>query len=177
MMPPLYEMVIKPKVKRFECYTSCAAFPVFFSCYGDIWMAQSFTPQVNHTLKHVKLRAIRHDTPGTLTFSVRLADAEHLPIGGDLSTGIYDGDSLPEGLWDDAVWFEVPMSPLALVAETEYVIVMGAPDAAGSATFDATGCSTPGGYARGINSDSDDGGSNWYANPTADVFFEEWGIP
>jgi len=143
-----------------------------FSVGGDIWACQTFTPQENHTIGCVKIKAHRQNSPGTVYVAIRATDEDGKPTGPDLTTGSFNGNLITEGAWAD--WIPCALTPYALSASTKYAIVIRAPDAGGVNLFylhlDTSGAS----YARGIFGTSANAGTSWTLQEGVDLVFECW---
>ena len=95
------------------------------------WRAQTFTvgtigENSDFTLYSIKLKLYRVGSPGTLTVSIRETTGYGIPIGADLTSGTYNGDTLTTNT--DGEWVEIVMdSTITLNRSTMYAIVVKAP--------------------------------------------------
>lgn len=90
-------------------------------------MAQTFTPSVSGTLDQVMLRLGVDGDPGTLNIDI-FATAAGLPTGSSLASATFPSST--PGLSGSYANFEIVFTtPPILVAGTQYVIVLTAPDA------------------------------------------------
>lgn len=142
--------------------------------YSTYWTAQTFTPATTNSLNSIKLHMYKIGNPGMLTVSIKATDSSGLPTGADLSTGTFDGNTLPTTL----DWRTIPMSIYTLNAGTKYAIVIRAPSsgatAANSVAWSWDGSSPT--YTGGNTCTSTNSGSTWTAQSGFDNLFEEWGI-
>ncbi len=160
--------------------------PILFEHYntGDdtghivamtLWEAQTFTPQVSHTITSFKLKLYRVGLPGEITVGIR-ATSESLPTGPDLVTGTTAGNTLTTdkpGEWRE---FMLPGGP-ALLAPIQYAGVVRAPNGYPRNYAVVRADSTNPTYRFGAYCNSGDSGESWTRYPTSDQMFEEWGIP
>jgi hypothetical protein len=140
---------------------------------GTIWIGQSFTPSVSHTLKEVRWK-IRGDdsSAGNINCYVYTADENHKPTGPILSSGsIPCSDVL--GLQSAQV-YTIQMTDVVLTAGEEYCMVLSAPNIS-NGHFDYR-MDTSGEYGGGMWLYSSTSGSSWSTNSFRDMYFEEWGI-
>ncbi len=136
--------------------------------------AQTFTPSASHDITSVKLLFYRAGSPGTITVSIRATDGSGHPTGSDLASGTTDGDTLPTA--SPYEWREITFgTPLPLVADTKYAIVVDQAIAGGGGQqviWRADGSSPS--YAGGNHEQSSDNGASFAAG-TQDFMFEDWG--
>lgn len=148
--------------------------------YAANWRAQSFTIgnvglNETHDIRSVSLKLCRSGvglpTPGTVTVSITTVDGDGKPTGDDLATGTTDGNTLP--VTPTTEWRNIILTAYTLVANTQYAIVVRAPDGdtdnyliwrMGSPTY------TGGTFLYSTNS-----GSSWSANSEYDRMFREYG--
>ena len=142
------------------------------------WLAQSFTigtvgTNEDHYITSVKLKLYRYGSPGTITVSIRNADANGLPTGSDLTSGTLNGNSITTT--GPGEWYEITLTQYQLSASTQYTIVVRAPDGNDSNKvawrFDG---STPT-YGGGTGSYSGNSGASWTGISDQDYMFEEYG--
>jgi len=142
-------------------------------------MAQTFKVGASaHTITSVKIPLKRYDYPGTITVSIKAVDANHYPTGGDLASGTTNGDTLPTGSYETR---EITFTELSVSANTEYAIVVRAPNAPVNMTkvayWRANYYVSGGGYADGEWKESYDSGASWWHQVNEDFNFEVWGNP
>ena len=144
--------------------------------YGDYWEAQTFTPSAKHKVTGLRLKLFRiGSSPGTVTVSIKATDGSGHPAGGDLCSGMINGNDLTTDT--DGAWYWIGLGDgYTLSQSTKYAIVIRAPSGDGSNHANWR-CDDSGEYADGNRESSDDGGSNWYTISGADFMFEEWGQP
>ena len=140
---------------------------------GDTWCGQSFTVQSGetHTLTSVKIKLYRVLAPGITTVAITDIVAG-VPSGPDLSTGTFNGDTLPD--FDPGVWIEVIMSGLSLTENTTYALIFKNATPPGEVKWRVDRSGT---YPGGNVLTTTDAGSNWTIRATWDTMFEEWGTP
>jgi hypothetical protein len=85
---------------------------------------QTFQYGSNFDLTQITLTLYRAGTPGTIYLNVYATDASHYPTGASLSSGSYNGDSLPTSPSTLATF---NMSAASLTASTEYAFVLTVP--------------------------------------------------
>ena len=154
-------------------YESCTTnYLTEFDNYVDHSYAQTFTPQVSHTITSVKLYVKRKGTIGNVTIGIYATSGGHV-TGSALTSVAVDGSAWATSL----AWKEWTFTtPIFLVASTKYAIRME------ESTFDADNCpywgiaysAGAGPYANG-NAESYDG-SSWTGLTTYDFYFEEYGF-
>jgi hypothetical protein len=140
--------------------------------YGATYVAQTFTPQLSHTIKSVKLLLYRQGNPGTIAVSIR-ATSSGKPTGSDLCSGTLNGNTIETS----ATWYEITLGAgIDLVAGTMYAIVVGAPSgSSGNVLFwRRKGTSTL--YPRGTDATGLNNGLGPWTAYLNDYMFEEWGI-
>ena len=148
------------------------------SYLGDNPFAQTFTPSIAHSITSVKFKTYRSGSIGTITAAIR-ATTGGAPSGGNLTTGTYNGDTLPA--YPAVTEFEVELTSLALSAGVTYAIVMSYSGAGswGMLTDHIGVTSYPDNYTGGSVWYSTDGGSTWTQyNGTnyGDMLFKEYGV-
>ena len=138
--------------------------------HGNNWEAQTFTPQVNHSIGKVYIRVFRTGSPGTVTVGI-YATSGGLPTGSALVTNTINGNDLPEV--SPGVWKLIIFAPTALAAATKYAIVVSASsgDLSNYLCWRADASSPA--YTGGARCYSADGGSNWIEDTNQDYMFEE----
>jgi len=140
---------------------------------GTIWIGQSFTPQVSHTLKEVRWKIRGDDSPaGNLNCYIYAADGSHKPTGPILSSGSIPCSDVLE--LQSAQVYSIPMTDVVLTAGQEYCMVLSAPYIS-NGHFDYR-MDTSGEYDGGMWLYSSTSGSSWSTNSVRDMYFGEWGI-
>jgi hypothetical protein len=147
------------------------------STYGAQWSAQTFTvgtvaTNENFDITSVKIKGYTPGDPGTVTVSIRAVDVNGLPTDSDLSSGTFDGGSVPGAYPGD--WFEITMSAYEIQASTKYAIVVRISETS-SANELRWIRNTTDGYAGGNYCVSINSGSSWSAGATNDLPFEVYG--
>jgi hypothetical protein len=161
---------------KYESNESANSQDVF---YGSSWKAQTFTPQVTHTVTLIKLPLLRVGTPpGNVVVSIRNVDASGYPTGADLASGSITCSSVITN-WSPMTWYDVSLGNGCLLqAGKTYAIIFRAPDAI-STNRPFYWINDAGTYGRGRCLFSWNSGSTWLdvASPnTWDVAFQEWGV-
>lgn len=144
--------------------------------YDEYWMAQTFTPEVSHSLTKVKLLLQRLGSPGTVTIYIKETVDGH-PTGGLLATGTTDGDTLPSG---SSEWREIILdSPCNVNADTKYgIVVKVLGGSSGNQIYWVSqdgNFGDPPTYTGGWAESTSLGDPAWYALTWMDCLFEEWG--
>ena len=158
-------------------YESYSAADANWDIFGDVWQAQTFTPQVSHTVTSVRLPLIRMGTAsGNFVVSIRAVDSDGRPTGPDLASG-----SIPTGsiaaAWSPMRWYDVSLgSGYQMESGVKYAIVMRAPGQDNNNRC-YNWVQRDGSYSGGWLCSSNDGGSTWddVSSQTWDAAFEEWG--
>lgn len=145
---------------------------------GDTWQGQTFTvgnvgPSEDNYAVHVKLWMRRYGTPGDLTVSIKAVDGDGHPTGDDL-TSVTVGEAYVSEDDDDWYIFTFATQP-ALIADTQYAIVVKALSAVGDNRYAAWFDMTSPTYGGGNLELSSDGGASWSSETTRDMNFEIWG--
>jgi len=149
------------------------------SVFDPKWEAQTFTPQISHIIKKVKVKIYRLNFPGIVTVGIRATDAEGKPIGADLVSGTIDGNTFTTD--SSGAWYDIDFgSETTLSSGVKYAIVLGN-SASGWARWMVN---TNSNYEGGTSLTSFDNGNTWVfcdggfgVGGTYDTLFEEWGIP
>lgn len=138
------------------------------------WEAQTFTPQISHIIKKVKIKIYRLGFPEIVSVGIRATDAEGKPIGTDLVSGTIDGNTFttdPSG-----AWYDIDLGAgTILYSGVKYAIVLGN-SASGWARWRVA---VPSNYEGGTSLTSLDSGNTWVFCTDGggyDTLFEEWGI-
>ncbi len=141
--------------------------------YGTGWVGQTFTPSIRHSVTSVNLKLYKSGSPGTITASIR-ATSGGVPIGADLASGTYNGDTLGSS---PGAFVSIDLgSGTILDASTQYAICIRAPsgDISNRIVWRRSGDL----YADGTRVNSNDSGGSWsFSGPSAtqDMMFEELG--
>lgn len=139
--------------------------------YSGNWTAQQFTTaNVSHKIQFVNLSLKRVGNPGTVTVSIREADASHYPTGYDICSGTVDGDTFSTTYSFIPVTFDVAR----LEGTTEYTIVVRAL-AGDNSNYVLWQSDSGGGLDNAVGVSSNDGGAIWSSDTPADYLFEVWG--
>jgi hypothetical protein len=93
------------------------------ACYGSVWLAQTFTPSVSHTITSVKLKMYRIGTPNTLTLSIKVT-VGGLPSGVDLTAATINANLFTTAT--DGAWYTISLPESTLEADVQYAIVIKA---------------------------------------------------
>jgi hypothetical protein len=91
---------------------------------SDNYLAQTFTPDSNHTIKYVKLNLKRASDSGsgTVTVAVKAVDGDGHPTGDNLCSGTKDALEIDS---DSEAWYTFNLGlGTALTAATQYAIVL-----------------------------------------------------
>ena len=148
--------------------------------YGADWNAQTFTPAIAHSITLVYLHGYRTGLPGNVTVGIYDVDSSSKPTGTALSSGTFDGNSipltgngLPAGGADWGAAFAVTSYPLLI--GTEYAIVISLPGGDSSNKIRISNESVTG-YSRGQSWYSGNSGVTWETAASQDYLFQEWGV-
>ena len=159
--------------EKYEIYTVSNAIDIF---YGAYMKAQTFVPQITHTVTKVRLAVLKRGNPGgDLVVSIRATDINGRPTGPDLVSGSITCSNITE-TWSK-IWYDIDLGTgCEALAGVKYAIVWRAPNADASKplyyylnTADGYG----GGWVMGYS-----GTGVWtdIASKAWDACFEEWGI-
>ncbi|MFC1937408.1 LamG domain-containing protein [Chloroflexota bacterium] len=141
---------------------------------GVTWWAQTFTVAAPHQVSKVRLKMYRSGTPNTGYIGIKATDGNGHPIGADLCSGSFDGNSLTT---DSAgAWYDVELGQGTDLPAGKYAIVMRVPNPDGTSRVRWLGdCSSPT-YTGGELLYSTDSGETWnLAGTGEDTMFEVWG--
>jgi len=166
---PLFENYIIGDDNDIECWA-----PTY-------WIVQTFTPVISHKITDLRLLLYRQGVtalPGIVTVGIRATVGPvFYPTGPDLCVGYTDGDSLPTG--PPYEWREIILGDGydALIAGTEYAIVMRCLSSSMASQLSWRCDTTLATYPGGNICFSVDSGANWSEAGTTDwdFMFEEWG--
>lgn len=138
--------------------------------------SQSFTPDITHTVKKIKMWMKRVGNAGTITFDLYAADANHRPTGAVLATGTKAATAISDTTY---TWYEVISlgTGIELTASSKYVIVVSASAGDEDNNYVLFHGKTGNPYSGGQTCLSTDQGVTWdyttYA--TYDLAFVEYG--
>lgn len=143
--------------------------------YACVYLGQFFVPTETLSSLAVQIKGKKSGSPGTTTFEIHAANAQHKPTGPVLATGTTDADTWTTDA--SGQWVVVPVTEgVVLQAGTEYTLTWYA--AAGDATNKGQARrSSTGGYADGGTLTSADCGVTWTVTTTNDFVFEVIGLP
>lgn len=139
----------------------------FYACTR---LGQFFVPTTTLSSLAVKVKGNKSGSPGTTTFEIHLADAQHKPTGAVLATGTTDANTWTTDA--SGQWVIVPVTAgVILHAGTEYTLTWYA--AAGDAgNKGQSRRSSTGGYGNGGVLSSADCGTTWTVTTTKDFVFQ-----
>jgi len=147
------------------------------ACRGEVWVGQTFTPNMTHKLTKVILKLYRVESPtGNVIVSIQNTDAHGNPTGEDLVSKSIPAMSIPEGVYphDNVSPIEFVFSTqITLEKGTKYAIIVKNLEYHG-----ANGIFTriyDENYVGGDYIYTDDGGGYWWIYPDTDMYFSEWG--
>lgn len=156
-------------------YEYCDASPVAVSkIYGTIYHAQSFIPQVTHTITSVKLYLSKNGSPtGTLTVEIKATTGEYnVPTGAVLCSGTLSESTITTGL------NEITLGDGTLLAVSAiYAIVVHSSGGSSGTCSQWWDMNTGNPYVNGRSYFSGDSGVMWIGDVDIDFIFEEWGYP
>jgi hypothetical protein len=144
---------------------------------GDERLAVTFIPQVDYNLEYVVVSVKQFaSSPKTVdcVFELYLADVDHKPTGGVLSTLTRDKEDVPNE-WDADFTLTLD-TPIALTALTEYSIVLYTSTGVGGGNELSWERQVSNDFVSTWSSKSADAGSTW--GPASAVFcnwFQAWG--
>lgn len=142
--------------------------------YGVNHGAQSFTPTIDHLIGSVKLKLFRVGDPETITVSIKATTAGK-PVGADLCSGTIEGTEITLNAAGE--WYEIPLgNGFSLEKDTQYAIVVKAPDGDASNKVSWRADITSPTYTGGTYCGSTDSGVSWSTYSGVDCMFEEWGV-
>jgi hypothetical protein len=103
----------------------------YFDIKGSQSGAQTFTigstgPNIEFTLTNVKIKIFRSQIPNLGVLSIRNVDSNGAPTGPNLITATFDGNLLAEDISGE--WYNIPIGPLNLIPNTQYALVLTAPN-------------------------------------------------
>ena len=145
--------------------------------HTNTWLAQIFTPSINHTVTYVRLKLGKLGSgslPGTITVSVKDTDGDGKPAGADLCVGTFNGNFLLP-IQSYGGWVIISLGiGTALTAETKYAIVLKSLEDNLQNRMAWYADTTSPTHDRGYYSDTSDGGLNWANSTSKDFMFEEY---
>lgn len=145
--------------------------------YGVKWSAQTFTVVATHDIVKIALQLYRTGNPGNITVSIKLADTTTgKPVGGDLSTGTYNGNTL--GAVAPGAFVDITMTSYQLTAGIQYAIVVRATTGGAGDEVMWYEATLAGAYPGGTAYNSPDSATSWSALGAAyDCYFRVYGTP
>lgn len=157
------EMSVAPTGPGVDQFAFCTSADEFITA-NTTYMAQTFIPSVNGTLKKFYLHVRRFDfqTGGNVVFEVKAVDGSNKPTGSALASQSVADTSL--GNADNVSNLLVTFTtPATLVSGTTYAVVISFPNASGAARYDLIMHSGADAniYANGRAWKSTDSGSTW----------------
>ena len=141
----------------------------------DMWCAQSFTAELNHSVGLVELKLSRAGFPGEVTVSIRPTDEKGHPTDVVLASRTTDGNTLTTdnttGVWRD-IYLDAACN---VTFGTKYAIVWSADNVTdiNNCLYSHEDASDPT-YAGGCMLISDNSGANW-TDTDSDAMFRLWG--
>ncbi|MBI2853341.1 MAG: PD40 domain-containing protein [Chloroflexi bacterium] len=131
--------------------------------------AQTFTPQVTHTITSAKLSLMNTGATGNITASIRAVNASGIPTGANLITSApVPNSAIPAAF--TTVTFNLGTSYM-LQAGTTYALQVNSDTNGIFAQVDTTGT-----YPRGMYLSANDAQTWWNTHGgTWDIWFEDWG--
>ena len=140
---------------------------------ADDWLVQTFTASVDYTLRGVRLKLLRSESPGDITVSIRNVVDGDL-VGGDVLLGTLNGNAITTE--SDGEWYWILLgSGHGLEKGVQYAIVIRALEAIGDAYVKWREQKFGNGYPGGKRGSSGDAGDLWTMNDEADEMFEVYG--
>lgn len=136
-------------------------------------VGQTFTPSIDHAITSIKFFGYRKGDPGTLTVSIKATDDEGKPTGDVLCSKTINSADI--GLSPKA-WHEITFDNIAaLIAGTQYVIILQVSNGAPATDYVFWRKDWHGTYTGGTQVVSFNGGSSWSVQTDEDQLFEEYG--
>ena len=138
------------------------------------WEAQTFTTTVKQSIRYVYLKLYCVPSgmviPGVVTLSIRGTTAS-LPAGADLATATLTNEI---GTYDtNGAWYKFTFAtPITLEAATQYALVLR--NTSGLASLRWRSDNTTPTYAGGGRCFSNNSGTDWTSDATADLLFAVW---
>jgi len=137
----------------------------------NTWGVQTFTPLEDYTIGKIGIYCQLNDTPNLVTAGIRLTDGAGKPTGGDLTFGTRDASSMPPSGSPD--WWYIDIAEYLLLEGVKYALVVRAPNASETSSFNWWGTPADSKYPRGQHGYSLNGGSTWTMT-IYDFNFEVW---
>jgi hypothetical protein len=153
----------------FESYTTGQDSWVTVGYDAGIVMAQTFTPSLGHTIKTVKIYALRVGTSPNIKIDIYETSAG-MPTGSPISTS---GFVSAAGFDTNYSWQTIIVSPVSLSASTMYAIVLSAQAFSYWDYVQWGDDSTSPTYAGGTLVYSPNSGSTWTISSGDDLLFQE----
>lgn len=163
----------------FRCYPTPTTLQDYYNtgqqssywCYGNIWLAQTFTANENYKITSVRLEIRRDLLPGNVIISIQGVVAGR-PDGNNMAVKVFNANDLPP----DMGWVKIVFDTGAFLSSgIQYAIVMKVPGGDASNRI-VWSYDNSGEYPGGSRVDSYDGGLNWNPVVAHDMMFETWGI-
>lgn len=151
------EVFVAQRTKNFEEQIS-----------STFWAAQTFKCP-GGTITSAAFKGYRVGSIGTLTLSLRAVSGDNVPVGSDLASASFDGDTLTTSGGGEVK--ELTFSPsLKVLPGTKLALVIRVPNSADNSLelFARTGNL----YTEGNYATSSDSGVTWGADLSSDWFFE-----
>ncbi|GAH44261.1 unnamed protein product, partial [marine sediment metagenome] len=170
----VYFTITSVELKLFERYITEGG--TLDAVFDERWFAQTFTigntgENITHYITSVKLLMRRVGTPGWFNVYIRATDESGHPTGENLSSGTYDGDTLPT----ITEFIEITLTPYMLIAGTKYAIIVENSDHDGVGAIVEWRRADVHGYTGGVWCYSTDYGASWGVNTGRDFTFYEFG--
>ena len=138
--------------------------------YGANWYGQTFTvADESHSVVDIRFLVYRVGVPSTITVSIRECGDDGLPMGEDLASGTFNGDSVTNSTGGS--WYGVTLTETSLAYGDTYAIVVRA-EAGDEDNYLAVRTDTDNGYNGGQAVASSSGGIIWTAEPDNDILFQ-----
>lgn len=137
----------------------------------NTWGFQTFTPLEDYPIGKIGIYCELNDTPNLVTAGIRATDGVGKPTGPDLTFGTRDASSMPPAASPD--WWYIDIAEYQLLEGVKYALVVRAPNASKTSSFNWWGTSADSKYPRGQHGYSTTGGSTWVLTEY-DFNFEVW---
>jgi hypothetical protein len=183
-LTPGYALAISTKYAIVvRCAAGTTAMFEYYNTGGDtqhpfrtnVWPAQTFTPQIAHTITKVKLKLYRQGSPTGGHIALRATDASGHPTGANLAVCNFDPSTITTDY--PGQWYEFTFSSsYGLSADTKYAIVAYTDTGDNSNRLYWRCDSSSPTYTGGCEELSVDSGVSWTTYIAHDYLFEEWGI-
>ncbi|HEY78459.1 MAG TPA: PKD domain-containing protein [Dehalococcoidia bacterium] len=164
--------IVKAVETLYESYTTGDDTP--YTCWGNTWQAQTFTPTSNHNITRAEMLMVRDsDFTGTVTVSIKNTDGSNHPTGTDLTSVSFNASAVPTTAGYVSATFS---TPIAVSQATRYALVVRSirTSTSGQVWWRADGSSPT--FSFGNMEQSTDGGSTW-SSFSPDFLFRIYGDP